>query len=228
MKKQTILLVAIAFVASFASSVFAEPVSSTTSRTLHEVAPLNRDIKSVSMEKTSTKEGDFLIVTMKFLETPVLNPKDKIILLLDDSSLGGKKATEYRDRGVKNPATFTTVDASVDYSFVDVPGDSKTGACKTNYSWIQREDGLYEASTNELTFTINIGYIMVETKKAKLEDQFRLVAFISDLWTTNEDPKLNGTSHVIDVVPASGVAIGETQTESDTVAVFFDKGLIVE
>ncbi len=228
MKKQSVLLAAIAFLSSFTSVVFAEPVLSTTSRTLHESAPLNRDIKSVSMEKTSTKEGDFLIVTMKFLETPVLNPKDKIILLLDDSSLGGKKATEYRDRGVKNPATYTTVDASVDYSFVDIPGDSKSGACKTNYSWTLREDGLYEASTNELTFTINIGYIMVETKKAKLADQFRLVAFISDLWTTNEDPKLNGTSHVIDVVPASGVAIGETQTESDTVAIFFDKGLILE
>ncbi len=228
MKKQTILLTAIAFLASFASNAFAEPVTSTTSRTLHEVAPLYRDIKSVSMEKMSSAEGDFLIVTMRFLETPVLNPKDKIIILLDDNSLGGKKVTEYRDRGVKNPATYTTVDASVDYSFVDVPGDSKTGACKTNYSWTLREDGLYEASTNELTFTINVGYIMVETKKAKITDQFRLVAFISDLWTTNEDPKLNGTSHVIDVVPASGVAIGETQTESDTVAIFFDKGLIVE
>ena len=228
MKMTSALAASAALLASLVSGAFADPVMSSTSRTLHEAAPLNRDIKSVSMEKASTAEGDFLIITMSFLEKPVLDPKDKIILLVDDCSLGGKKATVYRDRGAKNPATYTTVDASVDYSFIDVPGDGKSGACKTNYSWILREDGLYEASTNELTFTVNVGYIMVEAKKAKVSDTFRLVAFVSDLWTTNGDPKLNGTSHVIDVVPASGVAVGTTQTDSDTVAVFFDKGLIAE
>ena len=180
------------------------------------------------MERLLTQDGEFLFVTMKFSGVPVLNPGDKLILLLDDSSLGSKKPTEYRDRGVKNPATFTTVDSSVDFSIVDIPGESRSGACRTNFSWTRREDGLYEASREDLSFMINIDYIMVETKKAKGSDSFRLVSFISDLWKTNPDPKLNGTSHVIDVAPASGVAIGESQTESDTVAIFFDKALILE
>lgn len=228
MKKQTVLYMFIALLSAAASAAFADVVTSTSSRTLHEEAPLNRDIKSLSMERLLTQDGEFLFVTMKFSGVPVLNPGDKLILLLDDSSLGGKKATEYRDRGVKNPATFTTVDASVDYSFVDIPGEGRTGACRTNYSWKLREDGLYEASREDLSFMINIDYIMLEAKKAKGSDSFRLVAFISDLWKTNADPKLNGTSHVIDVAPASGVAIGHTQTESDTVAVFFSKALILE
>jgi len=204
--------------------ISAQAVTSTVSRNVQEAAPLNRDIQSVSAEKAESA----IKITMHFNSKPVLKGNDKIIIMIDDTAIGGKTPTEFRNRNFKNPATYTKANSSVDYTYITIPNGSNYGACKTNFTWKSIGDDLFEASEQDLTFTISMDYITADAKQGKAGDTYRIITFISDLWANNANPQLNGTSHIIDVIPASGVAIGKTQTDSDTAVISFEKVIVLE
>ncbi len=230
MKRRTFLLAIATLACTF--PLYAQKLAATSNvtRTLHEENGYNRDITEVSV----TNDGLNLSVSIKFAGVPVMDGMDKIVVMIDDTKLGGKEPTSYKDRLIRNPATYTKVDASVDFLGVECPqGESsspwaKGVPWKRTASWTQRDDGKWEASSDTLTYSVRLDYIIVNGKKAAASDSFRAVVFISDYWENKDNAADNGTSHVIDVAPANAVAIGRTRADSDTVVVFFDKALILK
>lgn len=216
-----------AFVFSFALFAENKIVSSENSRTVYSENGLNYDIKKVSVENN----GDSLKIAIKFNGIPVIRKKDRIVVLIDDTKIGGKTPTEYRDRNGRSPATYTKVDGSVDfygYHCPDTQG-SKGSAWKISESWKKTEtDYVYTLNSDTIEYTIPMEYIADGKRKAAASDTFRIIVFISDFWEGYEDPMDNGTIHVKDVVPAKGVAISKTRSESDTIIVNFNNCLIVE
>ena len=146
--------------------ISAQAVTSTVSRNVQEAAPLNRDIQSVSAEKAESA----IKITMHFNSKPVLKGNDKIIIMIDDTAIGGKTPTEFRNRNFKNPATYTKANSSVDYTYITIPNGSNYGACKTNFTWKSIGDDLFEASEQDLTFTISMDYITADAKQGKAGD----------------------------------------------------------
>lgn len=208
---------------SFAQGFFVstETVFSENSKTLYVTDGLNYDIKKVSVEN----DGFSLIISIFFNGLPVINKKDRIVVLIDDASLGGKVPTEYRDRNGRSPATYTKVNASVEfYGFHSPDTQAKGSAWKCSDNWVAKGSS-YTLSSDSITYTIPLDYITDGKRKASATDTFRIVTFISDFWEGKEDPLDNGTMHVKDVVPANGVALGKNRADNDTVVVNFSNCL---
>lgn len=199
---------------------FGQEVSSAVSensKTVYARNGLNYDIKKVVAEN----DGSVVKISISFNGAPVINKKDRIVVLIDDIDVGGKIPTEYRDRNGRSPATYTKVNGSVDfYGFHSPDSMSKASAWKYSDEW-KASGSVYTLPSDSVTYTIPLDYISDGKKKASASDTFKIVVFISDYWEGMEDPLDNGTMHVKDVVPANGVALGNNRAESDTVVVNF-------
>ena len=199
------------------AEIYVEPVSvsSENSKTLYEEDCLNYDIKSVSAEN----DGTDLRITVLFNGVPVINKKDRVVVMIDDVEIGGKVPTEYADRNGRSPATYTKVNSSVEfYGFHTPDTQAKASAWKCSDTWKAWGDG-YALSSPSITYTIPLDYISDGKKRAVATDTFKIVVFISDYWEGREEPLDNGTIHVKDVVPANAVALGKNRADSDTVIV---------
>ena len=210
-----------------ASLAAAQPVTVSTDSTRNvREDGLNRDIKKVSV----TNDGKNLSITVSFSGAPVLHAHDRIIVMIDDTSLGGKTPTTYKDRLWKNPATYTKVDASVDFYGSEAPNwvNGTGSAWKKTHSWQKNADGNYAASVSDLTYTIDLNFISDGQRRAKSNDVFHVVVFLSEYWEGRADPQDNGTNHVIDVAPASVVSVGKTRSDADTVVINFANALTIQ
>ena len=205
----------------------AQPVTVATdsTRSVREDG-LNRDIKKVSV----TNDGKNLSVTIGFSGAPVLHSHDRIIVMIDDTSLGGKAPTVYKDRLWKNPATYTKVDTSVDFYGAESPNwvNGMGSAWKKAHTWQKNADGNFVASVSDLTYTIDLNFISDGQRRAKANDVIRVVVFLSEYWEGRADPQDNGTNHVIDAAPANAVAVSTTRANSDTVVISFANALTIQ
>ncbi|MCR5762515.1 MAG: hypothetical protein K6G00_03945 [Treponema sp.] len=207
----------------FSSVAFAQgiSVSSENSKTVYAENGLNYDIKKVTAEN----DGYELKISIVFNGAPVINKKDRIVVMVDDVSIGGKVPTEYRDRNGRSPATYTKVNSSVDfYGFHTPDTQSKSSAWKLSDNW-KSVGSAYTFSSDSITYTIPLDYITDGKRKASASDTFKIVVFISDFWEGRDNPLDNGTIHVKDVVPANGVALGTNRADADTVIVNFSNCL---
>ena len=176
-------------------------VSSTDTKPLNtQDEGINRDIKSMSV----TNDGKSVAVTLEFNGTPAFKYNDRIVILVDNINIGTEK-TLFPDRLWRNPATYTTA------------------------KW-KKDDatGIYtlEGEGNSITYTFSLIGIKDNTGVSYPTDTLRLVAITSEYWE-KENPRLNGTTHVCDVVPSSSSLVWQEDTKNDSIKIDFNGGLEV-
>lgn len=198
-----------------------EPVTvvSTDTKGLPESASgENFDIRSVSV----TNDGKNLKISVEFSERPSAFKSSKITILIDDMNLGSEK-TSFTDRNWRNPASYTKVNTSIEYSGFDaVEGGSHVGKVVGDSKWVlDSPTGLYTATSNVLTYTVPLIQIKDSFNNVALPvDSFRVVVIFSECWSS-DDPLANGTVHPKDIVPASSSLVSKNKTEADSVSIDF-------
>lgn len=178
----------------------------------------NFDIRSVSV----TNDGKSLKVSVEFLDRPAAYRGSKISILIDDMDIGSER-TSFTDRNWRNPASYTKVNTSVEYSGFDaVEGGSHVGRVIGDSKWVQDPaTGLYTATSNVLTYTVPLIQIKDSFNNIALPvDSFRVVVIFSEYWTSS-DPLVNGTVHPKDIVPASSSLVSKNKTDADSIVVDF-------
>ncbi len=201
-------------------------VSSTDTKPLNtQDEGINRDIKSMSV----TNDGKSVAVTLEFNGTPAFKYNDRIVILVDNINIGTEK-TLFPDRLWRNPATYTTAKSSIEFNGIEIVGQGiKSNNMRTTAKW-KKDDatGIYtlEGEGNSITYTFSLIGIKDNTGVSYPTDTLRLVAITSEYWE-KENPRLNGTTHVCDVVPSSSSLVWQEDTKNDSIKIDFNGGLEV-